>query len=201
MKRLAAMQLWPLFWTRAVTPTRTAPSRSADGSTTKGSLPPSSRTDFLMARPAVSATDRPASSDPVRVTARTRWSSMTPATRPARDEQGLEDAGGEPGPAEEVLDEQRRLGDVRGVLEQTDVAGHEGGGGEAHHLPEGEVPGHDGQDRAHGPVEDPAVAGVGRRPSRRPGTPRRARRTSAAPWRTWPPPPWPRRRSCPSRWS
>ncbi len=47
----------------------------------KGSLPPSSSTDFLMARPATSATERPAPSEPVSVTARTRSSSITAATR------------------------------------------------------------------------------------------------------------------------
>ena len=58
----------------------TAASRSAEGSTTNGSLPPSSSTDFFRWRPAVPATDRPARSLPVRVTATTRSSAITPAT-------------------------------------------------------------------------------------------------------------------------
>ena len=56
MNRLAAMQDWPLLRHRAVAPTSAALARSAEGSTTKGSLPPSSRTDFFTASPAMAAT-------------------------------------------------------------------------------------------------------------------------------------------------
>src|SRR5439155_849158 len=77
MKRLAAMQLWPAFWTRAATATWTALSRSALGSTTKGSLPPSSRTVFFSCAPAVVARLRPAPSLPVRVAATIRGSSTS----------------------------------------------------------------------------------------------------------------------------
>src|SRR6266404_5090757 len=52
MKRLAAMQDWPVFRVRAVTPTWTADSKSALGMTMNGSLPPSSRTLFLIWRAA-----------------------------------------------------------------------------------------------------------------------------------------------------
>ena len=55
--RLAAMQLCPLFWQRAVTATSAAVSRWADGMTMKGSLPPSSSTVFFSASPAIAATD------------------------------------------------------------------------------------------------------------------------------------------------
>ena len=78
--RFAAMQLWPLFWQRAATPTLTAASRSADGSTTKGSLPPSSSTVFLTSSPATFATAAPALELPVRVTARMRLSRNSRST-------------------------------------------------------------------------------------------------------------------------
>jgi hypothetical protein len=71
MKRLAAMQDWPLLRLRAVTAVRAASPMLADGMTMKGSLPPSSSTTFLSALPARSATSRPAPSLPVSVTART----------------------------------------------------------------------------------------------------------------------------------
>src|ERR1035441_10953532 len=52
MKRLAAMQDWPLFRQRATAPTWAAACRSADGMTMNGSLPPSSSTTFLISSPA-----------------------------------------------------------------------------------------------------------------------------------------------------
>src|SRR5664280_1487471 len=55
MNRLAAMHAWPAFRTRACTPTDTARSTSADGSTMNGSLPPSSSTTFFPAAPARAA--------------------------------------------------------------------------------------------------------------------------------------------------
>ncbi len=81
MKRFAAMQDWPLLMVRAVTAVFTAASRFALGITTNGSLPPSSRTVFLMTRPAVDATAAPAASLPVSVAAATRSSSRMRATR------------------------------------------------------------------------------------------------------------------------
>ena len=62
-------------------------SRSAEAATMKGSEPPSSSTHFLSASPAAAATDWPAASEPVRVTAAIRGSPMTSATRSSRDEQ------------------------------------------------------------------------------------------------------------------
>src|SRR5438128_1028142 len=66
----------------------------------------------------------------------------------AADEERLEAALGIAGVAEDLLDGQRALGNVARVLEQADVAGHQGGGGETEDLPEREVPGHDGEHRA-----------------------------------------------------
>ena len=80
MNRLAAMQDCPLLMTRALTAVFTATSRSALGSTMKGSLPPSSSTVFLIAFPAALATCPPAAVLPVSVTAATRGSSITPFT-------------------------------------------------------------------------------------------------------------------------
>jgi len=79
MNRLAAMHDCPLFCTRAATAMRTTASRSADSSTMKGSEPPSSSTLFFSAWPAAAATDMPACSLPVRVTAAIRGSAMIPA--------------------------------------------------------------------------------------------------------------------------
>ena len=79
MKRLAAMQVCPALPKRDSTAIGTALSRSASSSTTNGSLPPSSSTHFLRCLPAVAATERPARSLPVSVTALMRGSAMTPA--------------------------------------------------------------------------------------------------------------------------
>ena len=101
MKRLAAMQDWPLFWQRAVAATSAARSRSADGITTNGSLPPSSSTVFLISPPAIAATDRPAASLPVSVAAAHPRVAQDPLDRVRADQQGLERALREAGPAEQ----------------------------------------------------------------------------------------------------
>ncbi len=62
---------------------------------------------------------------------------------------------------EEVLEELRTGRDVGRVLEEHHVAGHDRRDAEAHDLPEGEVPGHDGQDRPEGVEADPAAASAG----------------------------------------
>ena len=80
MKRFAAMQLCPPLRKREVTATSTARSRSASSRMMKGSEPPSSSTVFLICAPAAAATDRPAGSLPVRVTACTLGSSITAPT-------------------------------------------------------------------------------------------------------------------------
>ena len=76
MKRLEAMQDCPLFWMRAVTASGTVASMSAELATMNGSEPPNSSTDFFRCWPAISATERPARSEPVSVTAAMRGSAM-----------------------------------------------------------------------------------------------------------------------------
>ena len=71
------MQDCPLLTRRAWTAVATAVSSSALGITMNGSLPPNSRTVFLIRRPADAATRLPAASLPVSVTAATRGSSRT----------------------------------------------------------------------------------------------------------------------------
>ncbi len=66
------------------------------------------------------------------------------------------------GLAEDLLDGQGAVGDVRSVLEEADVAGHEGRRGEAEDLPEGEVPRHHGEHGSQGVVADQAAAGIRR---------------------------------------
>jgi hypothetical protein len=73
----------PQFQKRASTAFSTADSTSASSRTTKGSDPPSSSTDFLIDRAATAATDAPARSLPVSVTAATSGCSMTRAVTSA----------------------------------------------------------------------------------------------------------------------
>ena len=77
MKRLAALQDWPVLSSRASTAFCTVSSRSSVPSTMKGSQPPISSTTFLRLRPAISATAAPARSEPVTDTPRTRGSAIT----------------------------------------------------------------------------------------------------------------------------
>lgn len=74
MKRFAAMQDCPLLMILALTAVLTASSRFALGITIKGSLPPSSRTTFLMRLAAPVPTSMPACSLPVSVAAAIRGS-------------------------------------------------------------------------------------------------------------------------------
>ncbi len=162
MKRLAAMQDCPLLIVRAFTAVDAAASRSALGITMKGSLPPSSSTTFLICAPAARPTETPAPSLPVSVTAAMRGSSISRATRSEPTRSVLERALGEARLAEDLLDRQGAVGDVRSVLQEPDVAGHQRRRGEAEDLPEGEVPGHHGEDRPERVVADEAAGGVGR---------------------------------------
>ena len=77
------------------------------------------------------------------------------------DEEGLEDAAREAGATDKGFDSERALRDVGGVLEKTDVASHERGSEETEDLPEGEVPGHDGEDEADGVVADVGLGVLG----------------------------------------
>ena len=77
------------------------------------------------------------------------------------DEQRLEHALGRAGAAKQILERQRALRDVRGVLEEAHVAGHQRRRGKPDHLPEGEIPGHDRQHHAER-LEADRVARVGR---------------------------------------
>ena len=150
MNRLAAMHDWPLFCTAAGDGgLATASSRSADGSTMNGSLPPSSSTDLLdlAAGDGAPPTARPArcrSAWPPPPAGRAGWPRPAP-TRPAASGSS---PSGKPPRGEQVLQEQRRLRHVRRVLEQADVARHQRRRGEPDRLPEREVPRHDGQHRA-----------------------------------------------------
>ena len=74
MNRFAAMHDWPLLIVRAFTAVLMASSRSAEGITMNGSLPPSSSTVRLISFPAMPPTLRPAGSLPVNVAAATRES-------------------------------------------------------------------------------------------------------------------------------
>ena len=165
----------------------------------KGSLPPSSSTAFLICAPALGPTETPAPSLPVSVTAAMRGI-VDQRRHPVRsDEERLEGAFGKTRFAEDLLDREGAVGDVRGVLEEADVAGHERRRREAEDLPEGEVPGHDGEDRAERVVADEAAARRRSRRARRPGNARRSRRRSGRPRRTSRPRPRRRRSACPSR--
>ena len=83
-----------------------------------GSLPPSSSTTFFPTAPAWAATARPAPD------AAGQGHRCHPAVGDdgrdlvGADEQGLEHAVGSPGPAEQILQQQRRAGHVGGVLQQ-----------------------------------------------------------------------------------
>ena len=74
------MQLWPPFTIRPATQILAAAAGSASSSTTYASAPPSSSTVFFSAAPAVAATERPASTLPVSVTAATLGSSISAFT-------------------------------------------------------------------------------------------------------------------------
>ena len=122
-----------------------------------GSLPPSSTTDFLRCLPAVAATDRPAPSLPVSVTAAMRGSAMIPSTRSVPMSSVWNTPSGNPARREDFLDCESALRDVRCVLEQSDVAGHQRRRGETEHLPERKIPRHDRQHDAQRLESDPRL--------------------------------------------
>lgn len=79
------------------------------------------------------------------------------------DEQALKDAFTESRLPKNLLNRQRALRHVAGVLEKANVAGHERGRGEPKHLPEREVPRHDREHRSERIEPHVAAAGVDRR--------------------------------------
>ena len=161
MKRFAAMHDCPVLIVRAFTPISAAISKSALGMTMNGSLPPSSRTLFLICRAAALATSLPARSLPVSVTAFTRGSSMTRAHLLGFDQQGLKHAFRETGAAKNIFNRERALRNVGGVFEQNDIARHQSGRGETEHLPERKIPRHDGENRPHRLVANKVAGGFG----------------------------------------
>ena len=169
MKRLAAMQDCPLLIVRALTAVAAAFAMSALGMTMNGSLPPSSSTVFLSARPARAATSCAGAfaagqrhRADARIVEERRHVGRT-------NQERLEHAVGKAGAAEDVLDGERALRHVRRVLEEADVAGHQRRRGEAEHLPEREVPRHDREHDAERLVADVArlAPRCGRRSSAR----------------------------------
>ena len=151
------MHACPAFVKREATAAAAACSTSASSRTTKGSEPPSSSTDVLSSRPAIAATLEPARSEPVSVTPRTRGSASMRSTATDVAEDGLERRLREARLREESADAHGAAGDVRRVLEQHDVAGHEHGRREAEHLDIGEVPRHHGDDRPERHLLDPVL--------------------------------------------
>ena len=76
-------------------------------------------------------------------------------------QQRLKGASREAGATNQRLDRESALGDVGRVFEQGDVAGHQRGREKTEDLPEGEVPGHDGEDDAERVPADVAVVVLG----------------------------------------
>lgn len=74
------------------------------------------------------------------------------------DQQGLKRAIVEAGAKKDLFDGERALRDVRGVLEQTDIARHQCRCSEAENLPERKIPGHHGEHRTEGLKCDPRLA-------------------------------------------
>jgi hypothetical protein len=105
------------------------------------SEPPSSKTEGLSAAPA-SAPDGPASA--LRAGQRhCRHAGVGNDAGHVRhfDEDRLEATLGKAGPTKEIFEKEGAARHVLGVLEQTDVPGHEGRRREAHGLPEGKFHG------------------------------------------------------------
>jgi hypothetical protein len=68
---------------------------------------------------------------------------------------GLQQAGGHAGVGEHLGDGERAVRDIRGMLEQDGVAGHQGGHGRTEKLPEGKIPRHDREHDTQRLVDDP----------------------------------------------
>jgi hypothetical protein len=92
----------------------------------------------------------------------TRSSLMTAATSFDPMRRVLNDPGGKAAPFEERVQVQRRLRHVRGILEKVGVARHERRSGEAHHLPQRQVPRRDGKHHAERLPHRPGFRGAHR---------------------------------------
>src|SRR5262249_11689441 len=77
------------------------------------------------------------------------------------DEQCLEDAIVESGAAKKTFDGERTARDGGCMLEQDHVTGHQRRRGETEGLPQGEVPGHDRQNRTEGKAPYEALGYIG----------------------------------------
>ena len=77
-----------------------------------------------------------------------RSSAMMPATALDLMARFWNSPSGPPAVRHHFLHQPRAALDDAGMLQQPDIAGQDGGGEEAHRLPVGEIPGHDGEDGA-----------------------------------------------------
>src|SRR5258708_40257625 len=69
--------------------------------------------------------------------------------RAGGDQEGVEQGFGKTGAADNFLNLQRALRNVRSMLQQPNIARHQRRRDKTKYLPEGEVPRHDGQDRTN----------------------------------------------------
>ena len=100
------------------------------------------------------ATALPAATLPVSVTAATCVVLDQRLDVARRQQQGTEQIPRNAGLVKHLLDRERAARHVAGVLQQRAVAGHQRRRGEAEHLPEGEIPRHDGEHDAERIVGD-----------------------------------------------
>jgi hypothetical protein len=77
------------------------------------------------------------------------------------EDQGPEQSVWKASLCEDAIDLEGASGDVGGMLQNASVSCHEGRCGEAEHLPEGKVPGHDGEDDPEGTVRHITLGAVG----------------------------------------
>src|SRR4051794_9905034 len=158
MKRLAALQDWPVLSSRASAAACAAPSTSSVPSRMNGSEPPSSSTTFFRLRPAISddgaagalgAGDRDAVHPRV---------CDHPLDLLVTGVDVLVGALGKTGVVEDLLHRRGRFRALRRVLEQDRVADHQVRPGEAGDLVVGEVPGHDPEEHPVGAAADHRAA-------------------------------------------
>ena len=158
MKRLPAMQDWPLFWVRAVTAV-------VDGAVEVGARHHDERVGAAelehglldLAPRRCDATERPAGSEPVRVTALTRGSSMTACDLARADQQRRERALGESAAREQGVEVAApTAGTFEACFSTPALPAISAGAANRIDLPERVVPRHDREHDA-----ERLVAGVG----------------------------------------